>query len=405
LPVPAPAYAFSAVLPDKADATALIGDASNVADALLRPNDEIFGAAIVFERLFGATSTSQFDFTYGGDLPLGVIAGGALDIAMKGVRIFDGFSFDDTIFDLCRMWVFGPNINLSIFGEGTFVIGGAVETVPGPSTWAMMLLGFAGLGFARYLSRRYLTPETRETALCKLAAMRKRSALRATWNAPKRSPAGDRGSHAMSKVFADSALRMRRGRGAPQRPESGQSDAEPVTAAPLAFEPCIERCLRERRRSMKVDSCSLGAADPAPATHQRRFREQRRLDRQDIVARHVLCAVDPLQHEHVKDVRILSLLVHSWKLRRETGRVSNAYFESIELRRFGFRIDPTDRPRNGSNEGHSGDSPRRGREQPFMKSKVLSMQWMWVDCAKLRSTNTVNKSRGCFAMFGQGSLP
>jgi hypothetical protein len=31
-------------------------------------------------------------------------------------------------------------------------------------------------------------------------------------------------------------------------------------------------------------------------------------------------------------------------LRRETNRTSNAYFESINLRRFGFRIDPTDRP-------------------------------------------------------------
>jgi hypothetical protein len=33
--------------------------------------------------------------------------------------------------------------------------------------------------------------------------------------------------------------------------------------------------------------------------------------------------VDPLQHEHVQDVRMLDLLVHSWKLRRETARASN----------------------------------------------------------------------------------
>jgi hypothetical protein len=45
------------------------------------------------------------------------------------------------------------------------------------------------------------------------------------------------------------------------------------------------------------------------------------------------------------------LLVHSSKLRRETARASNAYFESIELRRFGFRIDPTDRPRKRPAEG------------------------------------------------------
>src|ERR1700728_5452476 len=94
---------------------------------------------------------------------------------------------------------------------------------------------------------------------------------------------------------ADLALRIRRGRRSPpQRAESRQLGAESVTAAPLAFEPCVERYLRERRRSMKVDSCSPGAADPAPAAHQRRFGEQRRLDRQDVVARHVLRAVDPL---------------------------------------------------------------------------------------------------------------
>ena len=65
----------------------------------------------------------------------------------------------------------------------------------------------------------------------------------------------------------------------PQKAESRQSGAELVTAAPLAFEPCVERYLRERRGSMKVDLCSPGAADPAPAAHQRRFGEQRRLDR------------------------------------------------------------------------------------------------------------------------------
>jgi hypothetical protein len=108
------------------------------------------------------------------------------------------------------------------------------------------------------------------------------------------------------------------------------SGAKSVTAALLAFEPCVERYLRERRGSMKVDSCSPGAADPAPAAHQRRFGEQRRLDRQDVVARHVLRAVDPLEHEHVQDVRILGLLIHSSKLRRETARASNAYFESID---------------------------------------------------------------------------
>ena len=34
------------------------------------------------------------------------------------------------------------------------VAGGVTATVPEPSTWAMMLLGFAGLGFAGYRKSR-----------------------------------------------------------------------------------------------------------------------------------------------------------------------------------------------------------------------------------------------------------
>jgi PEP-CTERM motif len=42
----------------------------------------------------------------------------------------------------------GPN------GEATVFFGGTVETIPEPSTWAMTLLGFAGLGFAGYRRTR-----------------------------------------------------------------------------------------------------------------------------------------------------------------------------------------------------------------------------------------------------------
>jgi PEP-CTERM motif len=35
-----------------------------------------------------------------------------------------------------------------------FSVPGAVPTIPEPSTWAMMLLGFAGLGFAGYRKAR-----------------------------------------------------------------------------------------------------------------------------------------------------------------------------------------------------------------------------------------------------------
>jgi hypothetical protein len=56
------------------------------------------------------------------------------------------FETPDTVIDLGN---FGPDIDLTINGFGTFVVGGAV---PEPSTWALLLFGFAGLGFAGYRS-------------------------------------------------------------------------------------------------------------------------------------------------------------------------------------------------------------------------------------------------------------
>jgi PEP-CTERM motif len=111
--------AISIALPDKAYAMALIGGANNVAEALLGPGYEIFGIAI----LEGGDVTATFDFNFRGDLILADVS-------------------DDSVSNLGFV---GPNVDVTIFeNTGLFVIGGAV---PEPSTWAMMLLGFAGLGF------------------------------------------------------------------------------------------------------------------------------------------------------------------------------------------------------------------------------------------------------------------
>jgi hypothetical protein len=145
-------YAFSTVLPNKADVATLIGGASNVASAFLGPRDTVFGTAILGNNdfpdgpvdSFTFSESSSFDFSYGGDLLLGVIDGD-FSVIISGVQVLAEDSVDDGVINLGSS--FGPNIDLTISGFGTFAIGGAV---PEPSTWAMMLLGFAGLALVGY---------------------------------------------------------------------------------------------------------------------------------------------------------------------------------------------------------------------------------------------------------------
>ena len=183
------AYAFSTAL-DKAYSATLIDGASNVANALLGPRDMVFGTAILganyasdgggLSHTYSATST--FDFGYGGDLMLGLIddqqagfAGGLgfqsleFTILANGVEIlnstFESLAvaesfFHDNVIDLGAS-LGGSGIDLTIgyylVADGSggfgfdFAVGGAV---PEPSTWAMMLIGFAGLGFAGYRASR-----------------------------------------------------------------------------------------------------------------------------------------------------------------------------------------------------------------------------------------------------------
>ena len=179
------AYAFTVGDPDKAYTATLIGGEGNIADALLGP---IFGAAILGANYASGgdesdtyTATSTIDFVYGGDLTLGligdqqsgftggagfesieftVLAGGTtiLDQTFTSLAAADSF-FDDQVINLGSSY--GPGVDLTFTytltadGPGgyglDFVVGGAV---PEPSTWAMTLVGFAGLGFAGYRSAR-----------------------------------------------------------------------------------------------------------------------------------------------------------------------------------------------------------------------------------------------------------
>jgi hypothetical protein len=183
------AYAFSTALPDKAYAATLIGGASDVASALLKPRDEVFGTAILGANYatdgggesLTYTASSTFDFAYRGNLELGLIdsqltgfASGAgfqsmeftieadgveiLDTTFRSLSIAQSF-FRDQVIDLGSD--LGPDIDLTfgytLVANGTggfgldFAIGGAV---PESSTWAMMLLGLVGLGFVGYRTSR-----------------------------------------------------------------------------------------------------------------------------------------------------------------------------------------------------------------------------------------------------------
>ena len=127
------------------------------------------------------SATSTFDFGYGGDVKLGliddqqtgfdgglgfqsiefyVIADGVkiLDETFGSLALADSF-FQDYVIDLGSS--LGPDVDLTFGyslvanGSGGFgfdlAVGGAV---PETSTWAMMLLGFAGLGYAGYRRAR-----------------------------------------------------------------------------------------------------------------------------------------------------------------------------------------------------------------------------------------------------------
>jgi hypothetical protein len=88
-------FAASTALPINTYATTLIGSASNVGDALLGPGEKIFGTAIL-----GIDGSSTFDFGFRGDLMLGVITGGFLNITANGIDILSGEVDDDSVMNL-----------------------------------------------------------------------------------------------------------------------------------------------------------------------------------------------------------------------------------------------------------------------------------------------------------------
>jgi PEP-CTERM motif len=97
--------------------------------------DQSIGTSNVTETLKSPAQTYNLDFTQA-------------DTTLTGVNtaVLLGGTKSLTVFETLTVGEFGSNVD-SI--SNSFVQG-----VPEPSTWAMMALGFAGLGFADYHRRR-----------------------------------------------------------------------------------------------------------------------------------------------------------------------------------------------------------------------------------------------------------
>ena len=115
------------------------------------PGDKIFGTAILEGQ-----GKLDVRFRFRGDLLLGVIDGGG-DISINGVEISP---LKNLAMIASSIWVptSGPNIDLTISRKWHLRL--AACAVPEPSTWAMLLLGFAGLGFVGYRQTRRAKPQT-----------------------------------------------------------------------------------------------------------------------------------------------------------------------------------------------------------------------------------------------------
>jgi hypothetical protein len=183
------AYAFAVGLPDKTYPTSLIGGATNVASALLGPRDVVFGAGISganyavdgggASHSYSAVSTFAFS-GLGSDLLLGLIgdqsngfAGGLgfqsmdfyvdvnsqqiLDVTFGNLSVAESF-FSNDVLDLGAFpGAIDLTLGYNLLADGSggfgfdYAFGGAV---PESSTWAMMLIGLAGLGYAGYRRTR-----------------------------------------------------------------------------------------------------------------------------------------------------------------------------------------------------------------------------------------------------------
>jgi hypothetical protein len=136
------------------------GDPSNVG---FSPNDfsmfavasglpPISNGVITYDNLYWPGGASQTAFDYPGQgnfldifgLAFTISSGQVVDLFSNGVR----FGINPTDTNVFGVVVATPAAAVD------YVANGVAASTPEPSTWAMMLLGFAGLGFAGYRNAR-----------------------------------------------------------------------------------------------------------------------------------------------------------------------------------------------------------------------------------------------------------
>jgi hypothetical protein len=129
----------------------------------------------------GARANCPFSGTLDVDVTNGTVAG--IDITFPSLDPFDRvvfstnspafveatnapslgqvleLSFTGSLVGFTGGTITGQAVTTSDLGVALFVVnpGGSITPIPEPSTWAMMLLGFAGLGYAAYRGSRRTT--------------------------------------------------------------------------------------------------------------------------------------------------------------------------------------------------------------------------------------------------------
>jgi PEP-CTERM motif len=133
---------------------AYFGDGSTSRWVSLSSTGTPGGSTLTFETTFLADSTDLVSGSWGVD--------NFGSIVVNGTTVAQLFGTDVNNFNQLHPFTFSPVVGLNTLdvvvtdtGEPTaFRIDGFAGAVPEPSTWAMMILGFVGLGFMAYRRKR-----------------------------------------------------------------------------------------------------------------------------------------------------------------------------------------------------------------------------------------------------------